>query len=72
MGAEPAYSKLIMSTVKGVAKRIEREVGLSPAISFRIAHKLNEMAKAVPWATPVADGGARRRLARRKAAKGKR
>jgi hypothetical protein len=60
-----------MSTVEDVAKRIENEVGLSRATSARIARKLNELAKTVPWATPVEDSGLRTRLARRKTAKRK-
>lgn len=60
-----------MSTVQKVAKRIEREVGLSRSASIRIAHKLNELAKSVDWATPVWDGRpaakrARLRRARRR------
>lgn len=45
-----------MSTVKSVAQRIYSEVGVSRAASFRIAKRLNELAKSVGWATPVGDG----------------
>jgi hypothetical protein len=45
-----------MSTLKSVARRIESEVGLSRAVSIRIAKKLNELAKSVEWAIPVGDG----------------
>lgn len=60
-----------MSTLGDVAKRIESEVGLSRAASARIARKLNELAKTVPWVTPVDDRGSRTRLARRKTSKRK-
>jgi hypothetical protein len=63
LGRLPAST---MSTVKDVAKRIEQEVGLSRTLSVRIANRLNELAKTVPWATPVEDAASRARLARQK------
>jgi len=47
-----------MSTLDHVAQRLANEVGLSEAASRRVARKLNELAKSVRWATPVADGSA--------------
>lgn len=57
-----------MSTIKTVAKRIELEVGLSPAASMRIVKKLNKLAKSVAWARPVSDGDGRPQLSRQVAA----
>ena len=72
VGEQATYNNFTMSTVRDVAKRIEHDVGLPRAVSVRIANKLNELAKTVPWATPVGDGGPRRKVARRKMAKRKR
>lgn len=54
-----------------VARRIEREVGLSRTMSRRIAYKLNEMAKRVSWATPVEGAPARNHRRSTKARKAK-
>jgi len=42
-----------MSALDKVAKRLADEVGLSQAASRRVAKRLNELAKSVPWATAV-------------------
>lgn len=50
-----------------VAKRIEREVGVSRATSYRIARKLNRLADMVDWGTPVHSAARRKsRKSRRK------
>ncbi len=42
-----------------VAKRIEREVGVSRATSYRIARKLNRLADTVDWGSSVPSERAR-------------
>jgi hypothetical protein len=42
--------------IQQVAERLRKEIGTSPQVSYRIARKLNDLAKSVTWATPVEDG----------------
>ena len=51
------------STLKHVAFRLQREVGLPKNVSARIAKKLNTLARSVSWATPVQEEGAKVRRA---------
>jgi hypothetical protein len=53
-----------MSDLTGVARRLEREVGLPAADAMRIARKLDKLASSVSWATSISEKNEQRRKPR--------
>lgn len=44
------------ATIRNVARRFSKEIGLSIPMAFRMSRKLNDLASHVDWATPLPDG----------------